>query len=59
MQITREFLESEIAELEREIQRATTFQIQAQATIKAYRMLVNRLDAPEPATSDGVLDGED
>lgn len=47
MQITREFLESEIAELEREAQKAATFQIQAQATIAAYRMLLNRLDAPE------------
>lgn len=47
MQITREFLESEIAELEREAQKAATFQIQAQATITAFRMLLNRLDAPE------------
>lgn len=47
MQITREFLESEIAELERELQKAVNFQIQAQATISAYRMLLNRLDAPE------------
>ena len=47
MQITREFLETEIAELETEIQKAVNFQIQAQATIAAYRMLINRLDAPE------------
>lgn len=48
MQITKEFLESEIRDLEAEIQRATTFVIKAQATIEAYRMLLNRLDAPEP-----------
>jgi len=48
MQITKEFLESEIAELERELQKAMTFQIQAQATIQAYKMLINRLEAPEP-----------
>jgi hypothetical protein len=47
MQITKEFLESEIRELETEVQKAQTFLIQAQATIQAYKMLVNRLDAPE------------
>ena len=47
MQITKEFLEAEIAELEKEMQKANTFVIQAQATITAYKMLVNRLDAPE------------
>ena len=47
MQITKEFLEAEIAELEKEMQKANTFVIQAQATITAYKMLVNRLEAPE------------
>ena len=47
MQITKEFLQAEIAELESEMQKANTFVIQAQATIAAYRMLINRLDAPE------------
>jgi hypothetical protein len=47
MQITKEFLESEIRDLESEAQKAQTFVIQAQATISAYRMLVSRLDAPE------------
>ena len=47
MQITKEFLESEIVELEKEMQKANTFVIQAQATITAYKMLINRLDAPE------------
>ena len=47
MQITKEFLQAEIQELERESQRAQTFLVQAQATISAYRMLINRLDAPE------------
>lgn len=47
MQITKEFLEAEIVELERELQKAITFQIQAQTTIQAYRMLINRLDTPE------------
>jgi hypothetical protein len=48
MQITKEFLESEIRELEAEATKANAFLIQAQATIQAYKMLINRLDAPEP-----------
>ena len=48
MQITKEFLETEIRELETETQKAQTFLTQAQATIQAYKMLINRLDAPEP-----------
>ena len=48
MQITKEFLESEIRELEIEAQKAQPFLTQAQATIQAYKMLINRLDAPEP-----------
>jgi septal ring factor EnvC (AmiA/AmiB activator) len=47
MQITKEFLESEIADLETESQKARNFLIQSQATIQAYKMLINRLDAPE------------
>ena len=48
MQITKEFLETEIRDLEREAQKAQTFLLQAQATINSYKMLVNRLDMPEP-----------
>jgi hypothetical protein len=48
MQITKEFLVAEIQSLESETNKAQTFLIQAQATIAAYRMLVNRLDDPEP-----------
>ena len=47
MQITKEFLEAEIRDLEQEANKAQTFLIQAQATITAYQMLINRLDAPE------------
>lgn len=50
MQITKEFLQDEVAELESEMQKANTFVIQAQATIAAYKMLINRLDAPEQET---------
>ena len=50
MQITKEFLQAEISELETEMQKAQTFVIQAQATIAAYKMLINRLEAPEQET---------
>jgi hypothetical protein len=48
MQITKEFLIGEIAELEQELQKASSFVVQAQATISAYQMLLRRLDEPEP-----------
>lgn len=48
MQITKEFLEAEIRDLEQEIQKANAFVLKAQGTIEAYKMLINRLDAPEP-----------
>ena len=38
---------SEISDLEQESQKAHTFLIQAQATISAYKMLINKLDEPE------------
>lgn len=54
MQITKEFLETEIRDLETEAQKANTFLIQAQATIQAYKMLINRLDAPEQQNDDAI-----
>ena len=47
MQITKEFLLSEIGDLEQELAKAQTFVTQAQATISAYQMLIRRLDAPD------------
>jgi hypothetical protein len=44
MQITKEFLVAEIQSLESEANKAQTFLIQAQATITAYKMLVNKLN---------------
>lgn len=49
MQITKEFLLSEIGDLEQELTKAQTFVTQAQATISAYQMLIRRIDAPEEA----------
>ena len=47
MQITKEFLEAEIADLYAEIGKAKAFLLKAEGTIEAYQMLINRLDAPE------------
>ena len=54
MQVTKEFLVCEIEELERELQKALTFQIQAQATINAYKMLIQRIEAPEIGQENGT-----
>ena len=47
MQITKEFLSVEIDSLEQEVAKAQTFIAQCQAVISAYKMLVNRIEAPE------------
>ena len=47
MQITKEFLLSEIGSLEQEAQKAQNFLLQAQATIAAYQMLIRRIDTPD------------
>jgi hypothetical protein len=52
MQITKEFLEAEIADLRAEARKAEAFLHKAQGTIEAYQMLINRLDAPEPQNDD-------
>ena len=52
MQISKEFLLSEIFELENESQKAQTFLIQAQATISAYKMLINKIDKPESSVAE-------
>ena len=54
MQITKEFLEAEIRDLEQEAEKAQIFLVQAQATITAYKMLINRLEAPETENKDAV-----
>jgi len=53
MQITKEFLVAEIADLQREAGKAEAFLLKAQGTIEAYQMLINRLDAPEPEQDNG------
>ena len=53
MQITKEFLEAEIADLRKEAGKAEAFLLKAQGTIEAYQMLINRLEAPEPEQDNG------
>lgn len=48
MAITKEFLQAEIAALETEMARANAFAVKAAGVIEAYRMLVAKLDEPEP-----------
>jgi hypothetical protein len=52
MQITKEFLVAEIESLEFEANKAQTFLIQAQATITAYKMLINKIDEPESSVAE-------
>ena len=54
MQITKDFLVKEIVELERELNKANTFVVQAQATIFAYQMLIRRIDTQEETTETNV-----
>ena len=51
MKVTKEFLESEIRDLEAEVERAQVFITKAQGAIEAYKMLLNRLNLPEPDTA--------
>jgi hypothetical protein len=47
MQITKDFLEQEVKELETELAKAQSFVTQSQAVIGAYKMLLRRLDTEE------------
>ena len=55
MQITKEFLEAEIAELKKEAEKAEVFLLQAKTTISAYQMLINRIEAPEPEENNDAV----
>lgn len=55
MQITKEFLLSEIGDLEQEIVKAQNFLIKAQATVSAYQMLIRRLDTPEESEDGNAI----
>ena len=47
VEITKEYILSEIAELESELKKAKTFTIQAQAAIDTHKTILNRLETPD------------
>ena len=47
MEISREFIEAEISEVQSELQKAKTFLIQAETSLAIYRMLLAKLDTPD------------
>jgi len=47
MEISREFIEAEVREIQSELQKAQTFVIQAETSLAIYRMLLARLDTPD------------
>lgn len=52
MVITQEYLRAEIADIQREIEKAKTFLIQADAAIGVHKMLIAKLIEPEPEKKD-------
>lgn len=52
MVITQEFLQAEIADIQRESEKARNFLIQADAAISAYKVLIAKLIEPEPEKKD-------
>ena len=49
MIITKEFVEAEIADIQREMGNAQTFLIRAEAALNVHRMLLAKLQEPEPS----------
>ena len=49
MNITKEFLQAEIASIEQEMENARIFQIRGTAAISVHKMLLAKLDEPEPS----------
>jgi hypothetical protein len=47
MDISREFIEAEIIEVQSELQKAKTFVVQAETSLAIYRMLLAKLDTPD------------
>jgi len=58
MEISREFLESEISEVQRELQKAHTFVIQAETSLAIYQMLLARLSKGDDELCEGEFDGD-
>lgn len=48
MLIDRAFIEAEMGEVQRELEKARVFMVQAETSLSIYRMLLARLDIQEP-----------
>ena len=46
MEISREFILAEMEQVQRELQKAQVFVIQAETSLSIYRMLLNKMDEP-------------
>jgi hypothetical protein len=53
MEISREFLEAEISEVQRELERAKTFVIQAETSLAIFQMLLTRLSKGDDELCEG------
>ena len=47
MQISKEFILAEMEQVQRELQKAQVFVIQAETSLSIYQMLLAKLDEPE------------
>lgn len=48
MEISKEFIQGEIADIKREMGNAQNFLVRAQAAIDVHEMLLKKLDEPQP-----------
>ena len=46
MEISRDFIQAEISQVQQEVVRAKTFLVQAETSLAIYQMLLARLDQP-------------
>jgi hypothetical protein len=58
MEISREFIEAEISEVQRELQKAQTFVIQAETSLAIYQMLLTRLSKGDDELCKGESNGD-
>lgn len=54
MEISREFIQAEIDEVQRELQKAQIFIVQAETSLSIYKMLLARLDTSEPDNANNL-----
>jgi hypothetical protein len=53
MELTKEFLLTEIGSLDSELQKAQAFILKAQGAIEVYKVLIRRLDEPNTGDENG------